>query len=115
MEEWLDRERVEARLPESAVPFHALTYDPDTGQYCASGGPFTGVSVIRRSDGQLQSVVHYVDGVAHGVSVAWSPGGQPEVYNEMEFGVCHGRHVKWGEGGSVVEDFRCHEGRTVGP
>jgi len=113
VEEWLDRDRVETQLPASAISFHLLTYDPDTGQYCANGEPFTGVSVIRRADGRLQSVVHYVDGYSHGVSVAWSPGGQPQVYNEMEFGVCHGWHLKWSEAGSIVEEFRCHEGRPI--
>lgn len=114
MEEWIDRDRTEQLLPPTAVYFRVLKYDPDTGQYCHSDDePFTGVCITRWPDGRLQSVVHFVNGHAHGVSVAWSIHGRPEVYNEMEFGVCHGLHVKWSEDGSVVEEFRCHEGRQI--
>jgi antitoxin component YwqK of YwqJK toxin-antitoxin module len=108
---WLDGELVDRTV--AGIDFGSLKYDPDTGQYCLDGVPFTGAAKTRRPDGRLEGVSHLKDGVEHGVSVGWYPDGQIEVYSEMEEGVCHGRHMEWDEGGAKLVDDYYTEGRLI--
>jgi hypothetical protein len=112
VEAWLDREAVDRRLPLDAVDFRALTYDPDYGHYCRPDGEqFTGVCYTRWEDGGLESVVHFVGGLAEGVSVAWRYTGVIELYREMERDVVHGLEVLWGEDGQIRSQARFVRGR----
>jgi hypothetical protein len=102
VEAWLDREEVARRLPPEAVDFGTLDYDPDYGHYCrADGQPFTGVCFTRWSNGGLESVVHFVGGLAEGVSVAWEFDGGIKLYREMARDVVDGLEVLWGADGQV--------------
>lgn len=51
---WLNRTSVD-RLIEG-IDFKVLKYDPDTGQYCLSGEPFTRITKSRHKDGSLQGL-----------------------------------------------------------
>jgi antitoxin component YwqK of YwqJK toxin-antitoxin module len=106
---WLDRDSVD-RLVEG-IDWEALTYDPDTGQYCLTGKPFTGVTKNRWRDGTLRSLGHHKDGVENGVSVAWYPNGQIKLYSEMEDDVYHGWHMEWSEDGAKRVEAHYTEGR----
>jgi len=112
VEAWLDRVAVSRRLPPDAVDFGSLTYDPDFGHYCrADGSPFTGVCFTCWGDGGLESVAHFADGLAEGVSVAWRYAGGIELYREMRRDVAHGLEVLWGEDGRVRSRAQFVRGR----
>jgi antitoxin component YwqK of YwqJK toxin-antitoxin module len=108
---WLDRARVEEEV--SGVEFTALEYDPDTGQYCLDGAPFTGVCKTWGRDGSLQSLAHVQNGLAAGVSVAWHPNGQIRLYSEMSNDVYHGWHIEWDEDGTKRVEQYYQRGRLV--
>jgi antitoxin component YwqK of YwqJK toxin-antitoxin module len=101
---WLDRELADKVI--AGVDKTELNYDPDTGQYCLRGEPFTGVVKTRWPDGRLDGLGHLKDGVEDGVSVGWYPNGQIEVYSEMKDDVFDGWHLEWDEDGTKrVEEF----------
>src|SRR4051812_39496748 len=108
---WLDRELVDQKL--KGVDDSEVTYDQELGVYCYRGKPFTGVCIQRFPDERLNSVVHFVRGLAHGISAAWYPNGQIELYNEMAADVYHGLHLKWSEDGTKQVEERYHEGRLI--
>jgi len=95
---WFDRDSIDERL--CSIELRTLKYDPDTGQYCLDGEPFTGVTSSRHRDGKLQGLSHFKDGVENGVSVAWYPNGQIRLYSEMADDVYHGWHIEWNEDGT---------------
>lgn len=99
---WLDRELVDRELADKGD--QELQFNPETYRYQHEGVPFTGISVGRYPDGKLQSVVHFVDGLATGVSAAWYPNGQIELYREMEEDVCHGARIEWNQDGTKTRD-----------
>ena len=101
---WADRAEAERRLPADAVDFDALDYDYDRSHYCLGGRPFTGFAVQRHSDGGLESVVTFRDGVEDGVTVGWYRSGQIEQYSEMRAESLHGIHREWDEDGELVTD-----------
>ncbi len=112
VEAWLDREAVSRRLPADAVDFRALIYDPDSGQYCrADREPFTGLCYTRWEDGGLESVAHFANGLAEGVSVAWRHDGRIELYREMSRDMVHGFEVLWGADGQVQSRAQFVRGR----
>jgi antitoxin component YwqK of YwqJK toxin-antitoxin module len=106
---WLDREAVD-RLIEG-IDFNALKYDPDSGQYCLNGVPFTGVTKTRFRDGALCSLCHCENGVERGVSVNWHPNGRLHLYSEMEDDVYHGWHMEWSEDGTEQVEVHYTAGR----
>lgn len=108
---WLDREAVDMLI--EGIDFKALKYDPDTGQYCLNGEPFTGVTKTRWKDGSLRGLSHHKDGVDCGVSVAWYLNGQIHLYSEMEDDVYHGWHMEWSEDGAKHVEAHYTAGRLV--
>jgi antitoxin component YwqK of YwqJK toxin-antitoxin module len=110
---WLNRDAAEARVAGVALPDTALGYNPGDGRYYFKGEPFTGVTTTRWSGGELESVVHYRDGLTHGVSVGWYPDGKPMVYTEMEYETAHGWHIEWAEDGTKTVEVRYEHGVEV--
>jgi hypothetical protein len=108
---WLDREGRDRAL--EGIDDRSLKYDPDTGQYCFQGVPFTGVTKLRRPDGLLLGLCHLRDGLEHGVSVAWHPNGQVRCYSEMAGDVFDGWHYEWAEDGTELVAERYSAGRRV--
>lgn len=108
---WLDRELVDRAV--EGIDERLLKYDPDTGQYCLHGEPFTGVAKTRTPDGRLDGLSHLKDGVEQGVSVAWHPNGQIRCYSEMIDDVYEGWHFEWDEGGTKRVEERYSEGRKL--
>lgn len=112
MEDWTDRRRVERSMPSGAKHYGDLNYDPDYGIYLSKEGePFSGMTVARYPDGELESVVQYSGGLAWGVAVVWYASGQIELYREMAGGVVHEREVFWNADGSVRSDRHLVRGR----
>ncbi len=105
---WFNRELVDNQI--EGIDFKELNYDPDTGQYCYNGEPFTGVSKLRDREGKrLESIAYHKDGVEQGVSVSWYPNGQIEIYAEMDNDVSHGWYREWDEDGTLrVEQHYTH-------
>jgi hypothetical protein len=95
------------------VDFAQLRYDQDLGLYCYEEMPFTGVCTQRYPDGELKDFVQNVQGLAHGISVAWYSSGQISLYNEMAEGVCHGLSIEWAEDGSRVTEQLFNKGRLI--
>jgi hypothetical protein len=110
-ERWLDRDWASAQI--SGMDFSELKYDPDTGQYCHHGVPYSGTSITRFRNGQLRGIANFLNGYADGISVGWHVDGTPYVYNEMKQDVTHGWHVEWNEDGSIKEKFKCNMGRAI--
>ncbi|MCE9562808.1 MAG: hypothetical protein K8U57_12245 [Planctomycetes bacterium] len=108
---WRDRERVDRTV--EGIDDRLLKYDPDTGQYCFQGEPFTGVAKTRRPDGQLDGLSHLRDGIEHGVSVAWHPNGQIRCFSEMAGDVYDGWHYEWAEDGTELVAERYAAGRKL--
>ena len=108
---WLNRDRADREV--KGVDERKVKYDPDLGVYCYHGEPFTGVSIQRYSDGSLDSLVHLVDGVAHGVTVSWRLNGQIALYREMAHDVRHGLSIEWAEDGTKLSEANYHDGRLV--
>jgi antitoxin component YwqK of YwqJK toxin-antitoxin module len=95
------------------VEFTELDYDQDLGLYTYGGKPFTGVAVTKTRGGELDDIVHYRRGLAHGVSVVWHANGQIHLYNETSGGVRHGLYIEWAEDGSVRVEGQYRAGRLV--
>lgn len=108
---WLDRKLVARKV--KGVDFGELRYDQEFGVYCYQGRPFTGVSTQRSPDGQLESIVSYVNGLAHGIAVGWYPNGQIELYNEVACGVRNGLYIEWAEDGTKLVEERYKNGRLI--
>ena len=108
-ESWLDRDWVAANI--TGVDFQDLGYVPGAGLYYWEEEPFTGISMNRLPDGLLWGIVHFRNGLEHGLSVGWYRDGRVRIYNEMEEGVCHGWHRKWSEDGTLTEEYCCVHGQ----
>jgi antitoxin component YwqK of YwqJK toxin-antitoxin module len=108
---WLDRELVDRSV--EGIDDRLLKYDPDTGQYCLQGEPFTGVAKTRKPDGRLDGLSHLKDGVECGLSVAWHSNGQIRCYSEMADDVFDGWHFEWDEDGTRRVADRYAAGRKI--
>ena len=108
---WLDREGVDQAM--TAIDFRELVFDNDLGVYCHGGEPFTGLSFRRSADGRLQSIVHYAEGLATGVTVVWYPGGQIKSYSEMHSDTLHGLHIEWAKDGAKTIEQRYRRGKLL--
>jgi antitoxin component YwqK of YwqJK toxin-antitoxin module len=96
------------------VPRNELTLR-DGRLYLTNGiAPFRGIMIDAYPGGAISSRSEVVDGKLHGLSEGWHTNGQLQVVEHFREGVSHGARTKWRADGSKLSEAQIVQGKMEG-
>jgi antitoxin component YwqK of YwqJK toxin-antitoxin module len=78
------------------------------------GGRLHGVSEGWHTNGQLQVLEHFTDGVSNGLRIKYYPNGQKQSEAHVVAGQLHGVYRRWHANGQLAEQIEFRSGKPEG-